>query len=477
MSAVDADKPDPGDIFVGGKRLRRNHALAFIALTLGIDMAGVGLIIPVMPDLIRSLTTASVGEAAAIGGWLVFAYAAMQFFFAPIAGNLGDRYGRRVVLLAALGGLAVDYLIMALAPTLWLLFIGRIVAGIAGSSWSVANAYVADISTKADRAKNFGVVSAGAAAGLVLAPAAGGLLGDIHVRAPFYAAAALTAMNFLYGFFVLPESLSEDKKRRFDWRRANPVAGIGQVTRFPAVAGILCALFMMQTATQALVHIWTYFTTELLAWSSLDIGVSVTFYAVTLIAVQAGLTGRVVRRVGEVRAALIGLTAALVAYLILAFANTGWHMYLGILVGALTGLVTPSMQALMTRAVPDDTQGELQGSITSTVALTIVVGPVIMTNLFALFTGSKMPYFPGAPFIASAGLILASAGVFWMTARRADLSAGVADHDDKAHMGDDQGACDSVADLAEAAQGAPGMTAQSGETNAAARGGPGCREN
>ena len=394
------------------------HALAFIAITMAIDMAGVGIIIPVMPELIRALAPVSIGEAAGIGGWLVFAYAGMQFFFAPIAGNLGDRFGRRPVLLLALVGLAIDYLVMALAPVLWLLFAGRIAAGVAGSTWSVANAYVADISGESERARNFGVVSAAAAAGLVLGPAIGGLLGAIDVRMPFYVAAALTAANALYGWLVLPETLSPVNRRPFEWRRANPIGGLDQVRRYPTVLGIMAALFLMQVATQALVHIWAFFNAEKFGWSPLQIGLSVTFYGITLAAIQGGLTGPVVKRFGEVNAGLIGLAAGLAAYLIFAFASVGWMMYAGIIIGCFGGFVTPSMQALMTRRVPPNAQGELQGAITCTLAITVVTGPLIMTQLFAAFTAPGAPYFPGAPFLASAFLIIASAILFKAVAQQ-----------------------------------------------------------
>lgn len=393
-------------------RTSGKHALTFIALTMAIDMAGVGIIIPVMPDLIQSLSGGSVGEAARVGGWLVFAYAAMQFFCAPIAGNLSDRFGRRPVLLIALLGLAIDYLVMALASTLWVLFVGRVLAGVAGATWSVANAYVADVSDPENRAKNFGIVSAASAAGLILGPAIGGLLGDIDTRAPFYAAAALTAMNMIYGWIVLPETLSQENRRLFSWKRANPFGGINHVRKYPIVLGILCALLLMQLATQSLVYIWAYFNKELFGWTAFQIGLSITFYGITLALVQGGLTGPVVKKLGEKTTALVGLGAGLVAYAIFSFASAGWMMYIGIVIGCIGGFTTPSMQSLMTKAVPANEQGELQGAITSSLAITVVLGPIIMTQLFAHFTRPDHFYFPGAPFFVSAFLIIASAILF-----------------------------------------------------------------
>lgn len=388
------------------------HALTFIAITMAIDMAGVGIIIPVMPDLIQSLSPVSTGEAARIGGWLVFAYAIMQFFCAPIAGNLSDRFGRRPILLIALGGLAIDYLFMAVAPALWMLFVGRTLAGVAGATWSVANAYVADVSDGASRAKNFGIVSAAGAAGLILAPALGGVLAGIDTRAPFYVAAALTALNMIYGWIVLPETLRPENRRPFEWRRANPLGGLGEIKHYPSVLGILSALFLMQIATQSLVHIWAFFNKEQFGWNPFDVGVSVTFYAITLAAIQGGLTGEAVKRFGEVTTALIGLMAGLISFLIFAFANAGWQMYVGVFIGCIGGLTTPSMQALMTKVVPENAQGALQGAITCSLAITIVIGPILMTQLFAAFTDDKGAYFPGAPFLMAGVLILASASLF-----------------------------------------------------------------
>ncbi len=401
------------------------HALTFIAITMAIDMAGVGIIIPVMPDLIQELSPVSVGEAAGVGGWLVFSYAVMQFFFAPVAGNLSDRFGRRPVLLAALGGLAVDYVFMALAPVLWMLFLGRVIAGVAGATWSVANAYVADVSDEANRARNFGIVSAASAAGLILGPSIGGVLGEIDTRAPFYAAAILTAINMVYGWIVLPETLRPENRRAFAWGRANPLGGLGEIAQYGAVLGILGAFFLMQIATQSLVYIWAFFNKEVFDWSNLQIGLSVTFYGITLALFQGGLTGPVVKRLGEVPTALLGLGAGLVAYGFFAFADQSWMMYAGIVVGCVGGFVTPSMQSLMTRAAPPYAQGALQGAITSTIAITVVLGPIIMTQLFAAFTDAEGLYFPGAPFFLSGLLIIASAVLFRAVTLRLRAAGGI----------------------------------------------------
>lgn len=379
---------------------------------MAIDMAGVGIIIPIMPELVQELGAGSVGKAASIGGWLVFVYAIMQFLFAPIAGALGDQFGRRPVLLFALAGLAIDYFVMALAPTLLLLFISRAIAGIAGSTWPVANAYVTDISDQKIRARNFGIVSAAGGAGLVLGPAIGGLIGEYGVRLPFYVAGILTALNVAYGLFVLPESLKPENRRTFNIKRANPIGGLLKVSGYPLVPGVLSALFLMQLATQALITIWAYFTKERFGWSPTEIGLSVTYYGILLAIIQGGLTGPAVTRFGEKNTALIGLGLGLIAYLMFSVASTGWIMYLGIIFGVFGGFVTPAMQAIMTEKVPANAQGELQGAITSVLAITVIIGPLFMTQLFAYFTTTNAIYFPGAPFLASALLVVLSAIVF-----------------------------------------------------------------
>ena len=392
---------------------------------MAIDMAGVGIIIPVMPDLLQALGAQSIGSAASTGGLLVVAYALMQLVFSPIAGALGDQFGRRPVLLVSLAGLAIDYFVMAVTPTLLLLFISRVVAGIAGATWPVANAYVADISDKKNRAKNFGIVSAAGAAGLILGPGIGGLLGDYSVRLPFIVAGVLTAANVIYGVFVLPESLKKEDRRTFDLARANPVGGLLQVSGYPKISGVLSALFIMQLATQALVVIWAYFAAERFNWSSSEIGMSITFYAMLLAAVQGGLTGPFVKKFGETKTALIGFGLGLISYMIFTVANAGWMMYVGIAFGVFGGFVTPAMQAIMTNRVPTNVQGELQGAITSVLSITIVIGPLVMTQLFSKFTSEGAPYFPGAPFLASAILVSLSAVLFAFVMRE---EKGIADH-------------------------------------------------
>ncbi|MEM9706774.1 MAG: TCR/Tet family MFS transporter [Pseudomonadota bacterium] len=393
----------------------QKNALRFIAAVIAIDMAGVGIIIPVMPDLIEALGGAQIGDAAALGGWLVFAYAGLQFICAPIAGNLGDRFGRRPVLLAALAGLAVDYLIMGFAGSLAVLFLGRALAGVAGSTWSVANALIADISSAKDRARNFGIVSAASAAGLVLGPAIGGILGDFGPRVPFFGAAFLTLAAFVFGWSVMPETLKPANRRPFEWARANPFGSLFEASKRQYVGGILIASFILQLANQSLVHIWAYYTKAKFAWTPLEIGLSVTFYGIAVAVVQGGLTGPIVNRFGEQRVVIGGLIAAAFGYLALAVAPSAAPIFFAMILGAFGGLATPAMQAIITKATPADAQGALQGAVTSVVAIATVVGPVMMTQIFRAFTEPGAAYFPGAPFAASAGLTAISLLVFFAT--------------------------------------------------------------
>ncbi|MEM9170828.1 MAG: MFS transporter, partial [Pseudomonadota bacterium] len=318
----------------------------------------------------------------------------------------------------ALAGLAVDYLIMAFAGALWLLFLGRVLAGVAGSTWAVANAYVADIADEESRAKSFGIVSAAGAAGLILGPAIGGLLGAVDVRTPFYAAAALTAANVVYGYFVLPETLTPENRRPFEWRRANPLGGLAHVRRYPLIVGILSAFFLMHMANQSLAHIWAFYVKEKFDWNTLQTGVSITFYAITVAVAQGALTGPVVKRFGERRAILFGLISGFCGFVMLATAGVGWLLYVAMIIGACAGFVTPSMQSLMTRAAPANAQGELQGAITSTLAITVITGPLLMTQLFSAFTDDVGVYFAGAPFFLSALIFVATAVLFFSVAGR-----------------------------------------------------------
>lgn len=386
-------------------------AIVFIFITVLIDSIGFGIIIPVLPDLIMQLSGAGLSEAARHGGWLNFVYAVTQFFCAPIIGNLGDRFGRRPVLLSALFALGIDYLVMGLAPGLAWLFAGRFVAGIAGASYSPAYAYIADISPPQKRAQNFGFIGAAFGIGFVLGPSIGGLLGSFGPRVPFLAAAALALLNAAFGLFALPESLPRGRRRAFEWPRANPFGALMQLRRQPVVIGLAGVSCLWLLGHQVLPSTWAFYTMYRFNWSSALVGYSLAAAGIVMAISQAGLTRVLVPKLGgEQRAALVGLLSGAAVYTCYAFAPYAWVLYIGILGWGMAALSWPSLNALMSQQVPPDAQGELQGALASLSSVTAILGPPLMTQLFGIFSERGAPvHVPGAPFLAAALLALASA--------------------------------------------------------------------
>jgi len=386
------------------------HAIAFILLTVLIDTIGFGIVIPVLPELIMELTGEGLSSASRYGGWLAFAYAVMQFLCAPLIGNLSDRFGRRPVLLISLFTFGLDYLVMGVAPSLGWLFLGRIAAGIAGASYVTANAYVADITPPERRAQSFGLVGAAFGTGFILGPALGGFLGGLGPRAPFFAAAGLALLNLAYGFFVLPESLPPERRRRFELGRGNPLGTLGLLGKYPAVLRLAAALFVWQVAHQVLPSTWPYYTMYKFGWNERAIGLSLAAAGVTMIVVQGYLTRVVIPRLGELRAALVGFSFGALGFLGYAIATRGWMMYLWMVVFAPGGFVYPSLNALMSHQVPPTEQGALQGGISSLYGLSAITGPILMTQLFGYFSSSTTPLrFAGAAFACAA--VLATGGL------------------------------------------------------------------
>jgi len=389
-------------------------ALKFIFVTLLIDVMGWGLIIPVMPKLLSELKHIPANVASSYGAWLLFAYAFTQFLCAPIIGNLSDKYGRRPVLLCSLAGFGIDYLFLALAPTYGLLFIGRIIAGITGASFTTASAYIADISTTETRAKNFGMIGAAFGLGFILGPALGGLLASLGVRAPFFAAAILCALNFLYGYFVLPESLSLENRRAFHWKRANPFGSLQFLKKYPVVGRLAIAFFLIYMAAQSVQGNWNFFTKHLFHWSEGMIGLSLAIVGLLVGAVQAGLTRVVNPRLGNEKSIYLGLCLYTVGLVLFAFATKSWMMFAFLVPYCLGGVAGPSLQAVLAQHVPPNEQGELQGALTSLMSLTTILGPLIMNNLFKYFTTRSAPFvFPGISFLLGAVFMLLSIFIAW----------------------------------------------------------------
>ena len=401
------------------------HALTFVTITVLMDVIGFGLIMPVLPRLLVHLTGRTVGEAAIYGGWLSFLYAAMQFVRAPILGNLSDRFGRRPVLLFAVGALGIDYLIMGLAPTLGWLFLGRTISGIAGASFSPAYAYVADVSPPAKRAQSFGLISAAFGVGFILGPAIGGLLGSFGPRTPFFAAAGLSLVNFVYGWFVLPESLAPERRRAFDWRRANPLGTLLQIRKQPVVAGVLGALFLWMVAHQVMPSTWSFYTKLRFGWSEATIGASLALAGLVMATSQAILMRLYVPRAGERRAALIGIAVTCLGYLGYGTATQGWMMFAWLATWFFGATVMPSTNALMSHRVAPEAQGELQGAVACLYSLSSIVGPLLMTQIFGRFTapGSSVQL-PGAAFLTSALLAALCFAMYWRATREARVAAG-----------------------------------------------------
>lgn len=400
------------------------HALAFIFLTVLIDTIGFGIIMPVMPQLIVELTGGTVANATLIAGGLLTTYAVLQFACGPVMGNLSDRFGRRPVLLASLAAFALDYLLMGFAPTIGWLFLGRAIAGVTGAVYSPAYAYIADVSPPEKRAQSFGLMGAGFGLGFIIGPMIGGLLGELGPRAPFFAAAALAATNFLYGLIVLPESLSKENRRAFDLKRANPLGALISLRRYPAVAAIAGAVFVWQLSHQVYPSTWAFFAKIRFDWSEAAIGASLAFVGLLMAFTQGYLTGKIVSRIGEYRTVIVGITSGAIGMVMLALATQGWMAYAAMGAGALQGLAYPSMNAIMSRQIPPDQQGELQGAVASMMSLTTIIGPLLMTQMLGRFSGAGAPiYFPGAAFALAAVLAVCALAIVLRAGAKAAGSA------------------------------------------------------
>ena len=386
-------------------------AIGFIFITLLIDVIGFGLIIPVFPKLIEQLIHGNISEASRWGGWLTFAYAIMQFLFAPVLGNLSDKYGRRPVLLFSLLGFGVDYIFLSLAPTIGWLFVGRIIAGITGASFTTASAYIADISTDEDRAQNFGMIGAAFGVGFIIGPVLGGVLGQYGARLPFIVAAGLALLNAAYGYFVLPESLSKENRRPFSWKRANPLGSLTQLRKYPSMGGLIGALVIVYIAAHAVQSTWTFINIEKFRWSEAMVGYSLGMVGLMVAIVQGGLMRYINSKLGNEKSVYVGLLLYELVLLLFAFASQTWMMFAFLIPYCLGGIAGPALQSIISGEVPANEQGELQGALTSLMSLTSIVGPLIMTYLFSFFTKTGAPvHFPGAPFLL--GAILMAVSVF-----------------------------------------------------------------
>jgi MFS transporter, DHA1 family, tetracycline resistance protein len=386
--------------------INKNAAVGFIFITLLIDIIGFGIIIPVTPTLITQLKHVDISTASKYGSWLMFAYASMQFLFAPFFGSLSDRFGRRPVLLLSLFGFGIDYLFMAMAPSYTWLFVGRIIAGFAGASITTGFAYIADVSTKENRAKNFGLVGAAFGLGFIIGPVIGGLLGKYGARTPFYAAAILALINCLYGFFVLPESLSKENRRQFDIKRSNPIASLLRLKRYPSLAGLVVAISFVYLASHAVQSNWSYFTMHVFKWDEKMVGISLGVVGLLVAIVQGGLTRVINPKIGNEKSIYTGLLLYTIGMFLFAIASQSWMMFVFLIPYCFGGIAQPALQAVMAGKVPANEQGELQGALTSVMSAAAIIGPLVMNNLFFYFSHSQAPFqFAGAPFLLGAILM------------------------------------------------------------------------
>ena len=388
---------------------KKQAALGFIFITLLIDIIGFGIIIPVLPKLIQNLIYGTLSDAAIYGGWLLFAYAVMQFLCSPILGNLSDKYGRRPILLFSLFGFGIDYLMLAFAPSIFWLFIGRIIAGITGASITTASAYIADISTPENRAKNFGMIGAAFGLGFIIGPFLGGTLAHYGVRVPFFAAAGLSLINWVYGYFILPESLDKSNRREFSWKRANPIGSLILLNKYSVIAGLVISITLIYIAAHSVQTTWSYYTIAKLKWNEKMIGISLTVIGCCIAVVQGLIVRVAIPKLGQEKSVYIGLAFYTIGLVLFAYASTTWMMFAFTAVYCLGGIAGPSIQGLISTHVPANEQGELQGALTSLMSATSILGPLLMTYIFAFFTKPTAPiYFPGAPFLLGALLTLIS---------------------------------------------------------------------
>lgn len=386
---------------------KKSAAIGFIFITMLIDIIGIGIIIPVIPKLLQELNHSDISEAAQLGGWLAFAYAFTQFLFAPFMGSLSDRFGRRPILLVSLLAFAVDYLVLALAPTVAWLFVGRIIAGVTGASISTAMAYISDVSTPENKAKNFGLVGAAFGIGFIIGPVIGGLLGQYGSRVPFYAAAILCFVNFIYGYFVLPESLTPEKRRAFEWKAANPIGALARLKKFPNIIILVAAMFFMYFASHAVHGNWSFYTMYRYDWDERMVGISLGVIGLLVAVVQGGLVRFVNPRIGNGKSILIGFALNAIGQFLIAFAVQEWMVFLFLIPYCLGGLAGPAIQSEITNHVPANEQGQIQGTLASLNSATATFGPLVMTTIFYYFTHDTAPFkFPGAPFVLASLLMI-----------------------------------------------------------------------
>lgn len=401
------------------KKNQKQAAIGFIFITMLIDITGWGIIIPVIPKLIEELIQGDISEAAKVGGWLTFAYAITQFVFAPLVGNLSDKFGRRPIILISLFAFSMDYLLLAFAPTITWLFIGRIIAGLTGASITTASAYIADVSTAENRAKNFGMIGAAFGLGFIIGPVIGGLLGQFGSRVPFYAAAALCLLNFLYGYFILPESLPKSNRRNFSLKRANPIGAFLNLKKYPQLIGLVVSVFLLYVAAHAVHSNWSYFTMYQFKWDERMVGISLGVIGLLVGIVQGGLIRWINPKLGNEKSIYIGMGLYAIGMFLFAAASQSWMMFVFLIPYCLGGIAGPAMQAVISEQVPPNEQGEIQGTLSSLMSASAIIGPPMMSTVFYFFTHKEAPFqFAGAPFALGGLLMIVSTVIAYFSYKK-----------------------------------------------------------
>ena len=385
----------------------KKTALLFIFITILVDVIGIGIIIPIIPDLIMELTGEGTAQAVIYGMWLTTAFAGMQFLFSPVLGELSDKYGRRPILLIALLGLSIDYLIHAWAPTITFLFIGRFLAGITGASFTVASAYIADISTPEEKAKNFGIIGAAFGLGFIIGPGIGGFFGEIDIRLPFYIAAGLTFANFIFGYFFVPESLTSENRRPVDIMKMIPGVSLISLRKYKGVLLLITAFFLANLAGQALPSTWSYYGIERYDWSPWEIGISLMVVGLLVAIAQGFLVGIVVKKIGKKRTVIFGFLLWTIGMFLFSQASEPWMLYAFLIPYAFGGVAGPTIQGIISNQVSEKEQGNLQGAITGLVSVTAILGQLIFSSVFYYFIREETTiYFPGASYALAAIILL-----------------------------------------------------------------------
>lgn len=393
----------------------RKASVKFIFLTIFLDALGIGFLIPVFPDIIRRFSTDPV-FVNHYYGYFISVYALMQFIMSPLLGSLSDHFGRRPVLLVSLLGAGLDYTLMAFAPNLTLLFAGRVISGLTGASMTVASSYMADVSTDENRSANFGLIGAGFGMGFIVGPALGGFLGHLGSQAPFLAAAGLNLLNFIFGFFILPESLPPNQRRALSMERLNPLSSLMKVLKPSPILIFIIIYMLLYLAGQVHPSVWTLYAQYKFHWTAFDVGLSLSFVGICIAFSQGYLTRILIPKMGEWRALVFGTVVYVIGFALFAFASKGWMVYPVMLIFSLSGLAVPALQSMISKNVPPQEQGELQGSLMSIASLTAILGPILYTELFARYTDPRLANpFPGVSYFAASVICLFSLGLLFLT--------------------------------------------------------------